>query len=195
MLYKLAPVAFIGGSLVDRGGQNPIEAVRQGAAVLTGPHWQNFADAYRALHRATAAPSWCGRPRRLPPRPRQLLADQAELGACAPAPTRRWPPLGRAAAHDRGAAALSARRGRFGACVLTSRPGGIATMPAAWRLVLHRWARSTAGSPRRATARRALSLAPAGDLRRQFHRRRHRQDAARCSSVRACSRPGTSPWR
>ena len=49
MLYKLAPVAFIGGSLVDRGGQNPIEAVRQGAVVLIGPHWQNFGDAYRVL--------------------------------------------------------------------------------------------------------------------------------------------------
>ncbi|HJZ33235.1 MAG TPA: glycosyltransferase N-terminal domain-containing protein [Hyphomicrobiaceae bacterium] len=48
-LYTLAPVAFIGGSLVNRGGQNPIEAVRQGAAVLTGPHWQNFGDAYDAL--------------------------------------------------------------------------------------------------------------------------------------------------
>jgi 3-deoxy-D-manno-octulosonic-acid transferase len=49
MLYALAPVAFIGGSLVDRGGQNPIEAVRQGAAVITGPHWHNFSDTYRAL--------------------------------------------------------------------------------------------------------------------------------------------------
>lgn len=49
LLYKLAPVAFIGGSLVDRGGQNPIEAVRLGAVVLTGPHWQNMADAYQAL--------------------------------------------------------------------------------------------------------------------------------------------------
>src|SRR5262249_29050362 len=48
-LYNLAPVAFIGGSLVDRGGQNPIEAVRQGSVVLTGPHWQNFGDAYRTL--------------------------------------------------------------------------------------------------------------------------------------------------
>jgi 3-deoxy-D-manno-octulosonic-acid transferase len=48
-LYALAPVAFIGGSLVDRGGQNPIEAVRHGVAVLTGPHWHNFRDAYRTL--------------------------------------------------------------------------------------------------------------------------------------------------
>jgi 3-deoxy-D-manno-octulosonic-acid transferase len=50
-LYALSPVAFIGGSLIDRGGQNPIEAVRHGVAVLTGPHWQNFRDAYRTLLR------------------------------------------------------------------------------------------------------------------------------------------------
>jgi 3-deoxy-D-manno-octulosonic-acid transferase len=49
VLYKLVSVAFIGGSLVDRGGHNPIEAIRQGAAVITGPHWQNQADAYKAL--------------------------------------------------------------------------------------------------------------------------------------------------
>jgi 3-deoxy-D-manno-octulosonic-acid transferase len=48
-LYKLAAVAFIGGSLVDRGGHNPIEAVRHGAVVVTGPHWQNFKDTYEAL--------------------------------------------------------------------------------------------------------------------------------------------------
>jgi 3-deoxy-D-manno-octulosonic-acid transferase len=55
MLYRLAPIAFIGGSLVDRGGHNPIEAVRQGAVVLTGPHWQNFADTYEALIKQQAA--------------------------------------------------------------------------------------------------------------------------------------------
>jgi 3-deoxy-D-manno-octulosonic-acid transferase len=49
MLYRLAPVAFVGGSLVDRGGHNPIEAVRHDAVVLTGPHWHNFADTYAAL--------------------------------------------------------------------------------------------------------------------------------------------------
>lgn len=53
--FALAPVAFIGGSLVDKGGQNPIEAVRHGAVPLTGPHWQNFRDAYRALLRHKGA--------------------------------------------------------------------------------------------------------------------------------------------
>ncbi|MCL4766944.1 MAG: DUF374 domain-containing protein [Hyphomicrobiaceae bacterium] len=53
--YALSPVAFIGGSLVPRGGQNPIEAVRHGTAVITGPHWSNFGDAYGALLRHRAA--------------------------------------------------------------------------------------------------------------------------------------------
>lgn len=48
-LYALSPVAFIGGSLVAHGGQNPIEALRHGAAVITGPHVHNFRDAYRTL--------------------------------------------------------------------------------------------------------------------------------------------------
>ena len=48
-LYAAAPIAFVGGSLIAHGGQNPIEAVRHGAVVLTGPNWPNHADAYRAL--------------------------------------------------------------------------------------------------------------------------------------------------
>jgi 3-deoxy-D-manno-octulosonic-acid transferase len=78
MLYKLAPVAFIGGSLVDRGGQNPIEAVRQGAAVITGPNWQNFADAYRALIANRAAIVVRTAPE-LASAAGQLLADRGEL--------------------------------------------------------------------------------------------------------------------
>lgn len=53
--YALAPVALIGGSLVKHGGQNPIEAIRHGAAVLTGPETHNFADAYAALTKAEGA--------------------------------------------------------------------------------------------------------------------------------------------
>ena len=51
LFYALAPVAFVGGSLVERGGQNPVEPIKLGAAVLTGPNWQNFA---RCLCRAAA---------------------------------------------------------------------------------------------------------------------------------------------
>jgi 3-deoxy-D-manno-octulosonic-acid transferase len=78
-LYKLAPVAFIGGSLVNRGGQNPIEAVRQGAVVLTGPHWHNFGDAYDVLIRHRGA-IVVHSAEELAAAARQLITDQAELG-------------------------------------------------------------------------------------------------------------------
>jgi 3-deoxy-D-manno-octulosonic-acid transferase len=49
LFYALAPVALIGGSLVPRGGQNPVEAIKLGAAVLTGPNRHNFRDSYTEL--------------------------------------------------------------------------------------------------------------------------------------------------
>ncbi len=55
LFYRLAPVAFLGGSLVEHGGQNPIEAVRLGSAVLHGPHTGNFAEIYGALDRGGGA--------------------------------------------------------------------------------------------------------------------------------------------
>ncbi len=51
LFYAKAPVAFIGGSLVPHGGQNPIEAVQLNAAVVMGPHWSNFHEVYTALLR------------------------------------------------------------------------------------------------------------------------------------------------
>ena len=49
LFYRLAPIVFMGGSLVEHGGQNPIEAVKLGAAIVHGPHVFNFADVYEAL--------------------------------------------------------------------------------------------------------------------------------------------------
>ncbi|MBV8698166.1 3-deoxy-D-manno-octulosonic acid transferase [Bradyrhizobium sp.] len=49
LFYRLAPIVFMGGSLVRHGGQNPIEAVKLGAATVHGPHVFNFADVYEAL--------------------------------------------------------------------------------------------------------------------------------------------------
>jgi 3-deoxy-D-manno-octulosonic-acid transferase len=40
--YREAAVAFVGGSLAPRGGQNPIEAWAAGALVVAGPHMENF---------------------------------------------------------------------------------------------------------------------------------------------------------
>ncbi|MBV9783959.1 MAG: 3-deoxy-D-manno-octulosonic acid transferase [Acidisphaera sp.] len=55
LLYRLAPIAFIGRSLGRRaGGQNPLEAARLGCAVAAGPHTGNFAEAYAVLAQAGA---------------------------------------------------------------------------------------------------------------------------------------------
>ena len=55
LFYRLSPVVFMGGSLVEHGGQNPIEAVKLGASIVHGPHVFNFTDVYDALDRAGGA--------------------------------------------------------------------------------------------------------------------------------------------
>jgi 3-deoxy-D-manno-octulosonic-acid transferase len=42
LFYRVAPIAFMGGSLVPHGGQNLVEPARIGCAVLHGPHMWNF---------------------------------------------------------------------------------------------------------------------------------------------------------
>ncbi len=55
LFYRLAPLVFMGGSLVPHGGQNPIEPAKLGAAILHGPHVHNFTDVYAALDGAGGA--------------------------------------------------------------------------------------------------------------------------------------------
>ncbi len=55
IIYRLAPIVFIGGSLIPHGGQNPIEAAKLGAAILHGPHVGNFTEIYAALDNAHGA--------------------------------------------------------------------------------------------------------------------------------------------
>jgi 3-deoxy-D-manno-octulosonic-acid transferase len=43
-LYALADVAFVGGSLVPRGGHNIIEPAQHGVAIVVGTHTENFRD-------------------------------------------------------------------------------------------------------------------------------------------------------
>src|SRR5258706_4045707 len=43
-LYSLATVAFVGGSLVPRGGHNILEPALYGVPVVTGNHYENFRD-------------------------------------------------------------------------------------------------------------------------------------------------------
>lgn len=43
-LYSLAHVAFVGGSLIPHGGQNPLEPAQFGVPVVMGQSFQNFRD-------------------------------------------------------------------------------------------------------------------------------------------------------
>jgi len=53
-LYSLADVAFVGGSLVPRGGHNIIEPAQHGVAIVTGNHTENFRDIVRLFHNHNA---------------------------------------------------------------------------------------------------------------------------------------------
>ena len=55
LFYGAADVAFVGGSLVPRGGHNVLEAAAQGIPVVIGPHTFNFALISRQLVEAGAA--------------------------------------------------------------------------------------------------------------------------------------------
>ncbi len=47
--HRLASSVFLGGSIIKRGGQNPLEAARHGAKILHGPNTDNFKDIYKFL--------------------------------------------------------------------------------------------------------------------------------------------------
>src|SRR5262249_43410283 len=84
LIYRVAPIVFMGGSLIPHGGQNPIEPAKFGAAILHGPHVANFADIYPALDRPKGAelvPS----PERLPVRVGAWLTDGEERARAAAA--------------------------------------------------------------------------------------------------------------
>ncbi|CCJ77332.1 lipid IV(A) 3-deoxy-D-manno-octulosonic acid transferase [Cronobacter muytjensii] len=52
LLYGIADLAFVGGSLVERGGHNPLEPAAHAIPVLMGPHTFNFKDICAKLQEA-----------------------------------------------------------------------------------------------------------------------------------------------
>jgi 3-deoxy-D-manno-octulosonic-acid transferase len=78
-LYSLADVAFVGGSLVSRGGHNIIEPARHGVAIVVGNHTENFRDIV-SLFQSRDAVRIVGMAE-LPLTLMQLLADNAERHA------------------------------------------------------------------------------------------------------------------
>ena len=47
--HKIGCSVFLGGSIISRGGQNPLEAARFGARIFHGPNVDNFKDVYKLL--------------------------------------------------------------------------------------------------------------------------------------------------
>jgi len=72
--YRLATVAFVGGSLVPVGGHNPLEPAAAGVPVVYGPHVGNFTAPCAALEAAGAAVRVRGEAS-LVPALRRLLTD------------------------------------------------------------------------------------------------------------------------
>ncbi len=78
-LYGLADIAFVGGSLVPRGGHNIIEPAQYGVATVVGNHTENFRDIVR-LFQSRGAVRVVG-PAELPLVLMELLADDKERKA------------------------------------------------------------------------------------------------------------------
>ena len=76
LFYRLAPVVFVGGSLVAHGGQNPLEPAALETAILLGPHSWNFTEIVAAL-RAADAVREVADPAALADQIAGLLADEA----------------------------------------------------------------------------------------------------------------------
>ena len=49
--HKIGCSVFLGGSVINRGGQNPLEAARYGARILHGPNIDNFKEVYKTLEK------------------------------------------------------------------------------------------------------------------------------------------------
>jgi 3-deoxy-D-manno-octulosonic-acid transferase len=54
LFYRLAGIAFVGGSLTQKGGHNPMEAALLDCAILHGPDMSNCAAVAETLARAKA---------------------------------------------------------------------------------------------------------------------------------------------
>ena len=47
--FKACKTVFLGGSIIEHGGQNPLEAAKYGCQILHGPNVWNFKEIYNLL--------------------------------------------------------------------------------------------------------------------------------------------------
>lgn len=77
IFYAAADLAFVGGSLVEKGGQNPLEPAAVGLPILTGPYTFNFATITELLQQRKAEIQ-VGNVAQLTEQVRGLLADPVQ---------------------------------------------------------------------------------------------------------------------
>ena len=75
LFYRLSDIAFVGGGLTPKGGHNPLEPARVGAAIVHGPHIFNFVETYRQMRHAGGA-ALVRNERELATAVRRLFADE-----------------------------------------------------------------------------------------------------------------------
>ena len=49
--FNTCKIVFLGGSIINHGGQNPLEATRYGCNILHGPNVENFREIYEFLRK------------------------------------------------------------------------------------------------------------------------------------------------
>lgn len=82
IFYRIAGATFVGGSLADKGGHNPLEPARLGPAILHGPNVFNFAETYRDM-RSAGGSALVRNERDLAAAARRLFADELTRKAMA----------------------------------------------------------------------------------------------------------------
>ena len=101
-VYRHATAAFIGGSLVNTGGHNPIEAAAAGVPVCFGPHTSNFREIVSVFLRNDAAVEVQSAA--------EVMEFAERMRSDAPARSGYEERARKTVAQNRGAAALTAAR-------------------------------------------------------------------------------------
>jgi 3-deoxy-D-manno-octulosonic-acid transferase len=99
-MYRIATAAFVGGSLVPKGGHNPLEPAQFGVPVVMGPWYENFREVVERMLAADGI---------------QIIKDRAELGPALIALMTH--PVAATAMGDRGRKVFEAQTGATGRTV------------------------------------------------------------------------------
>ncbi|MCA8889453.1 MAG: 3-deoxy-D-manno-octulosonic acid transferase [Parvularculaceae bacterium] len=75
LFYRMTQISFVGGSITEKGGHNPLEPARLGTAILHGPHVFNFVETYKEM-RGGGGSALVRNERELATAVRRLMSDE-----------------------------------------------------------------------------------------------------------------------